>query len=359
PVGTGFSFGNANIFTTHKATEYLYEFLQNFYKIFPQYHTNAFGIWASDYGSAFATSLAVQILLENAGVGYSKSPSQVYMNLTSLGLESPNIDPELQLKTVPIYLGNNKWLEVHKPDKAKKLWNDFEKIFGHNLENCAEGKKQKCGQVMIRYRKYLQSITSPENLRTKFDLWDIRNARYESDQARNARMKATPAAKWLNKPRTQTHLGVTGGKLNRPHANFEPWNTAVAAGFWQQQEIQSKVRTLIVGGDADVIANYFGLRSVAEDVVYVDSGDFQRTGFNPLVWNASAFGLDYKNDPMKEAGEYKQFGDLAFVKVKEAGHVIGESKPEVLVNLFWRHVKGLHLDVALLPKKKGKEDDVE
>ncbi|KAJ4329436.1 hypothetical protein N0V84_000070 [Fusarium piperis] len=238
PVGAGFSFGNANFTDNKKAGDYLYQFMQHFYYEFPQYGENEFGIWTSDWACTVGISLAERILNSTAGLFGRRMglDDELPINLALMGLESPKIDPPLQLGYMYMYMSQNPWLHVQSfQDGEQALWRYMD-LLEADLTACSERQKDDCKKVLKRYRKAIRSSTTPDGLRTEFDLWDVRDARHNSDRSRNLEMKRTPAARWLNDAKTQAHLGVTGGKLAREPIKFEPWNIQVLKPFSANQE---------------------------------------------------------------------------------------------------------------------------
>lgn len=244
PVGAGFSFGNATFADTNKAADYLYRFMQRFYVEFPQYRRNEFGIWTSDWASTTGLTLAEKIFSENYGLravmGFLREHirrlGEPPVRLASIGMESPKIDPPLQLAYMYTYMVKNPWLYVQSFfDGEDALWG-YIKMFEESLMACSEREKVDCQDELTGYRRTIRNLTTPYGLRTEFDLWDVRDARHNSDRSRNIAMRKTPAARWLNDAKTQAHLGVTGGWMAREPVKFEPWNMDVLKPFSDNQE---------------------------------------------------------------------------------------------------------------------------
>ncbi|KAI8671700.1 hypothetical protein NCS57_00645900 [Fusarium keratoplasticum] len=306
PVGAGFSFGNANFTDNLKAAEYLYQFMQHFYFEFPQYRKNEFGIWTSDWGDTAGLALAERILKKNVGLTWMSVglEGELPIRLSMMGLESPKIDPPSQLAHMYMYVAKNPWLYVQSIEDGEDALREYMDTLEADLVACSERRKQDCKEELKGYRQALRSSTTPDGLRTEFDLWDLRDARHNSDRSRNIGMRITPAAKWLSNAKTQAHLGVTGGKLAREPIRFEPWNIQVLKSYSANQEIirswrkslryvvHSKIRTMIVGGDADVIANPLGLRWLSQNVTVGINRTFE---VEPLVWDSQSFNPERQN----------------------------------------------------------------
>ncbi|KAL6355986.1 hypothetical protein LRP88_09571 [Fusarium phalaenopsidis] len=339
PVGAGFSFGNANFTDNRKAAEYLYQFVQHFYFEFPQYRKNEFGIWTSDWGAAAGLALAERILKKNVGLTWMSIglEGELPIRLSTMGLESPKIDPPSQLAHMYMYMAKNPWLYVQSVEDGEDALREYMETFEADLVACSERRKQDCKEELKGYRQALRSLTTPEGLRTEFDLWDLRDARHNSDRSRNIGMKTTPAAKWLDKPKTQAHLGVTGGKLAREPIRFEPWNIKVLKPYSEHQE--------------NLITNPLGLRWLSQNVTIGINRTFE---VEPLVWDSSSFNPERRNRKLT-VGEFKRVKHFTFVAVEGAGHVIAERKPKTLVKLFWSHVRNEPVKTPLIAWRKDKE----
>ncbi|KAI8721261.1 hypothetical protein NCS52_00573300 [Fusarium sp. LHS14.1] len=347
PVGTGFSFGNASFMDNRKDARYLHQFMQHFYVEFPQYLKNDFGIWTSDWGATAGIALAQRILRKNfsltwigvgltyLGMGGLQGDPQI--RLSMMGLESPKIDPPSQLAHMHTYLAQNPWLHVQSIEDGEDALLKYMKTLEADLVACSERIKQDCYKELEGYRRALRSLTTPYGLRTEFDLWDMRDARHNSDRSRNIAMRMTPAAKWLEDPKTQAHLGVTGGKLAREPVRFEPWNITVLGPYSQYQ--------------GNLITNTLGLQWLSQNVTVGLDNPFE---VEPLVWDSYGFNLGRHNRKL-DIGEWKRMGHFTFVSVKGAGHVIAERKPKTLVKLFWSQVRNKPAKIPLVPWRKEKE----
>ncbi|KAM0436647.1 hypothetical protein ACHAPT_002356 [Fusarium lateritium] len=311
PVGTGFTFGTADLSVEKKAGDYLYKFIQQFIIEFPQYRENEYGIWTSDWGANVGLSLAVRIFEKEATlIGSETGPNgEVPIRFTMLGMESPKIDPPMQLGYMWMYMIQNPWIWFYEFDVGKKGLVEYKKKMEADLVACAQWKKKDCEKELKTYVQTIRQLTTPKGLRTEFDLWDVRDARHGSDRSRSIMMSKTLAARWLNDAKNQEHLGVTGGKLNRGPVKLEPWNIEVAEDFADQQE--------------NLITNHLGLRKLSQNVTVGDNGPFP---LEPLAWHEVSFDPEHMHSRMLQIGEYVTVKDFNFVAIKAAGHVIAESR---------------------------------
>ncbi|RSL44869.1 hypothetical protein CEP53_011032 [Fusarium sp. AF-6] len=339
PVGAGFSYGNANFTDSLMAADYLYAFMQHFYFEFPYLRESEFGIWTSDWGVTAGLALAQKILKKNIGLNWSNETvdGELPIKLAMMGMESPKIDPPSQLAHMYMYMMKNPWLRAQWLENGEKELAKYMEKLEPKLFKCGARKKYNCKKELRAYRRALRSLTTPDDLRTEFDLWDLRDARHNSDRSRNIGMKRTPAARWLNDPINQAHLGVTGGKLARGPIEFEPWNIDVLKPFSETQE--------------NLITNPVGLKWLSQNITVGANHTFEA---QPLVWDSLSFNSE-RDSRQLTVGEFKTTQTFTFVNVKGAGHVIAEHKPNTLVKLFWALVRNKTLDTPVIPWRKDKE----
>ncbi|RSL64556.1 hypothetical protein CEP54_004686 [Fusarium duplospermum] len=367
PVGAGFSYGNANFTDNLMAADYLYAFMQHFYFEFPYFRESEFGIWTSDWGATAGLALAQKILNKNIGLKGSNETvdGELPIKLTMMGMESPKIDPPSQLAHMYMYMTKNPWLRVQWIDDGAMALEEYMQKLEPKLMRCGARKKYNCKKELRAYRRALRSLTTPDDLRTEFDLWDLRDARHGSDRSRNIGMKHTPGAKWLNDPKNQEYLGVTGGKLARGPIKFEPWNIDVLKPFSETQESDHQVleiesqkrrtrkerRKRKDKNDDDLITNPVGLKWISQNITVGSNRTFET---QPLVWDSFSFNSE-RHSRQLTLGEYITTKTFTFVNVKGAGHVIAEHKPKTLVKLFWALVRNKTLEVPVIPWRKDTE----
>lgn len=81
-------------------------------------------------------------------------------------------------------------------------------------------------------------------------------------------------------------------------------------------------------GDADYIGNWMGGEAVSLTANYSQSVFFRGTSYKPLVFGG------------EEHGKVREYGNLSFVVVHEAGHFVPAEKPDVALEIFRRAIEG-------------------
>lgn len=91
------------------------------------------------------------------------------------------------------------------------------------------------------------------------------------------------------------------------------------------------VRVALVHGDADYIANWFGGEAVSLALNHSHAEHFRAAGYAPFVVDGEEYGV------------VREFGNLSFTRVYEAGHLVPYHQPKASLELFRRVVNGLDI----------------
>jgi hypothetical protein len=86
-------------------------------------------------------------------------------------------------------------------------------------------------------------------------------------------------------------------------------------------------------GDRDYACNWYSGELVSLSLNYSDTENFQKAGYAPIEVNSSYIG-----------GQVRQFGNLSFTRVYEAGHEVPAYQPETAYRIFQRIMD--NVDVA-------------
>jgi cathepsin A (carboxypeptidase C) len=127
---------------------------------------------------------------------------------------------------------------------------------------------------------------------------------------------------YLNQPNVQEILGVDlpfkGCNMN-VNSEFQS-NGDMMKSFVQYIPplLESGIRVLVYAGDADYICNWMGNKAWTVDLDWKRGGEFKESG--DLKWVSKETG--------REAGESRQVGGLAFLRVFGAGHMVPYDQPE-------------------------------
>ncbi|KAB2573478.1 Carboxypeptidase S1-like protein A [Lasiodiplodia theobromae] len=147
-------------------------------------------------------------------------------------------------------------------------------------------------------------------------------------------------AAWLNTGEVQDAIGVA--------SNYTPESVPVQYAFFQTGDgvlggfqealgelADAGVSVLLFNGDADYACNWLGGEAVSLAVNYTGAEDFAATEYESFVVSG------------EEYGKGRQFGNLAFLRVYEAGHFVQLYQPLAMFEFFNRTIHGLDIATGL------------
>lgn len=142
------------------------------------------------------------------------------------------------------------------------------------------------------------------------------------------------AAGYLNQASIQQELGVP---LNFTQSSDTVFSAFAATGDGARgRYIQSLgnlldlgVKVALIYGDRDFQCNWIGGEAVSIAIPYDSDASFKATGYANMVTDNYALG-----------GMTRQYGNLSFSRVFQAGHEVPYDQPEVAYNIFMRTILG-------------------
>jgi len=152
--------------------------------------------------------------------------------------------------------------------------------------------------------------------------------------------------KWLNDPKHKTELGVN------PDRKFESCNMAINQAFMMQGDsmhdtplllpdlINDGIRLLVYAGNADMMCNYIGNERWLEALEHDFHREFSVAKTEPWVTIESG---KVVGTVRSAGGNGNTAGNVTFVNVYEAGHMVPYDQPEAALDLFTRWI----MDVPL------------
>ena len=143
---------------------------------------------------------------------------------------------------------------------------------------------------------------------------------------------------FLNQPHVQQGLGVP--------LNWTQSSSSVATSFraigdyvrpgWKEDLaylLESGVKVALVYGDRDYACNWYGGELVSLAINHTAQEEFAAAGYADVVVNSSYVG-----------GQVRQYGNLSFTRVYQAGHEVPAYQPETALQIFHRAL--FNFDIA-------------
>ncbi|XP_032527798.2 venom serine carboxypeptidase-like [Danaus plexippus] len=309
PVGTGFSFtDNENGYCSDEncVAKGLYNFLQQFYKLFPQLRNNNFFISGESYAGKYLPSLAMEIHQQNHR-GLTK------INLKGLALGNAYCDPLNQMD-----YGNYLYQHGMIDDKQKLVFLKMQKKISDEI------KKQNWAEAGILMNtlmdgdltnfSYFNNYTGFENYYNILEPIDKTN------------VSIFEALLNSDKIRRSVHVGglpFHSGKDVQMHLAFDILKS-VALSI---SELLSHYRLMFYNGQLDIIVAYPLTENFLRNLNFSSAAEYKVA--KRRIWRVGD----------EIAGYIKKAGNLTEVLVRNAGHMVPHDQPKWMFDLITRFIK--------------------
>ncbi|KAG9239059.1 Alpha/Beta hydrolase protein [Amylocarpus encephaloides] len=342
--------------TTDTAGMAIWHMLQGFLGAFPQYRPNdtAVGVhlfaesYGGKYGPAFATLWTQQNRLRSNG-SLSQNGT-IDIKLASLGIVNGCVDDLIQSPYYPAFAMNNTFgFAALNPTRAQLAAASFSASGG-------------CRDLIAACRAAVAS-QDPEN---EGDVETVNTAcshAYQScttnvmqpysDSGRSfydiARLlpESFPPSTYLEYLNTAEFLAAIGSPVNYTETNLQVWRAFQSTGDYERQSwvpdianlLRSGVRVGFMYGDRDYICNWLGGEAISLAVAAQTSANyasrFPTAGYAPIITNITYVG-----------GVVRQYGNLSFSRIYDAGHAVPSYQPETAFEVFARIMTGTSISTG-------------
>ncbi|PPQ72306.1 hypothetical protein CVT24_004583 [Panaeolus cyanescens] len=339
PVNVGYSYSDhgEKVSTTPDSAKDVYAFLQLFFNRYPEYSRVPFHIAAESYGGVYAPNIASVIHQENKKLEHAPKPHSKHIHLESVVLGNGLTDPYTQMGSTADYVCNGPY-PILDPDNPE----------------CVALRRTKipiCQRLIKACYAFQSRLTcTPAELYCYSQVWGVfektgRNmydARLKCDRAEDkdgplCYKQTAWVDKWMNDPEHKIALGVS------PQRNFTSCNLDVNVEFLVRGDgmyptyrllpelVNSGIRLLVYSGNADMMCNYMGEEQWVNNLDTKFKDEFQNT--KSLPWILEDDGR-IVGEVRSAGGSDSRAGNVTFVTVYEAGHMVPYDQPEAALVRF-------------------------
>ncbi|KAF1957321.1 alpha/beta-hydrolase [Byssothecium circinans] len=341
-VGT-YGSQNRNLTTqgTENSARALWNFAQVWFQEFPRHKPNDSRIsiatqsYGGRYGPAFAAYFAEQNERIENGTWTETNQTHI-LNLDTLFIVNGCIDRLVQWPGYPQMAYNNTYgIQAYNESRYEAVIDALNNSTGClvQIENCRN--------LSLLYDPTNQGFNASVNrvcqAAETFCSEQVRDPYFDSDV--NYYDISVPGAAsfpppwylgFLNQPHVQQSLGVP--------LNWSQSNSAVATAFrgigdyprpgWKEDLaylLEEGIKVTLLYGDRDYACNWYGGELLSLAINYTDADSFRSAGYSPVYVNSTYIG-----------GQVRQYGNLSFIRVYEAGHEAPAYQPETAYKIFTR-----------------------
>ena len=359
--GSGNSTATAN--TSTIAAQSIWHFLQGFLATFPQYNPgvrpNVTGVepvgvnlFTESYGGKFAPAMASffeeQNSLRQTDPVFANSALEV--KLTSVGIVNGWIDLDVQAPFWPRFAYSNTYgiqaISQVQQLNALSAWSGangcqqltnacHSQLFSGNPGDAVS--IQVVNEACSAAQAYCQNNVLGAYTTSGRSLYDI--SQNLLDPFPNSLY-----LEYLNQADVQRAIGVP--------VNFTQDSLAVSAAFFSTGDyardgiisdvatlLNDGIRVSLMYGDRDYICNWLG-GEAASFAIAAAAGpaysSWYSAGYTPIVTNASYIG-----------GVVREYGNLSFSRIYDAGHLVPAYQPETAFTVFSRVIAGTGISLGL------------
>lgn len=352
---------NASANTTEIAAHTIWHMLQGFLGSFPQYNpaitSNStqsgpvgINLFTESYGGKYGPLFAAHFESQNALRRIGKLPKNktLEIRLASLGIMQGCVDDLVQAKFYPIFANNNTYgIKVLSLADQQSAASNFISANGcqQQIQACRnavssmdpdnEGDESSVNQVCKTAQVGCYETVIGPYVNSGRDVYDI-------TQMDPSPFPPSTYLEYLNTAELQSAIGVA---VNYTENSSSVRNAFVQTGDYERGDQISQmayllslgVRVALVYGDRDYICNWLGGEAVSFSIAAQSPAyaPFYSAGYADIVVNSSYVG-----------GVVRQYGNLSFSRIFDAGHLVPAYQPETAFTVFTRIITGTDMSLG-------------
>ncbi|KAF7349217.1 Carboxypeptidase [Mycena sanguinolenta] len=331
PVDVGFSYADdgSSVKTCADAAKDVYSFLQLFFEQFPEYAKLPFHVAGESFGGIYGPNVASVIWHANQALSLASnqlSTKSTKINLASVILANGITDPEIQIPSIVDYVCDGPYPVYDDPNgpECTKLRSSVStcKLL---IKICNLYTTEfTCGHAS----RYCRSRLFEPSMKSDLNWYDLRKKCNAADRPEHC-YKRTP----LDRSFRSFNMD-----MNREF-NMRGEGVHNAAKLLPEL-INDGVRLLVYAGKADMMANYMGNERWVENLDTKFKSQFTAAEAQPWIVPGSA---EIAGQVRSVGGEDGRGGNITFVTVFEAGHMVAHDQPTAALDLFTRWIKNIPL----------------
>jgi len=308
PVGTGFSHSGIPSLSTNEeeVAENMAQFMIKFLEKYPQLEGKDFYITGESYAGHYIPAIAHNFEFKNK--------EALKMNMKGVAIGNGLVDPYLQYPQYDTFALEN------------KLIGKAESVVLDGVFAACQG-LIKTGLWPVALEECQLGVTAILGVVPRFNVYDIR----EKCEHPPLCYDFAPADNLLGSEDIKEILGVKGRSWTECDTKV---HTALL-GDWML-DLSPKVTdllgagidTLVYSGDKDFICNWRGGEKWTHDVPWASQKDFAAAEYND--WTVGG----------KAAGALKEFDNLKFLRVFDAGHMVPMNQPAAALEMLDQLITG-------------------
>lgn len=347
--------GNATANTTDIAAHLIWHMLQGFLGAFPQYNPGTrsnstivgpvgVNLFAESYGGHFGPAFASFWEDQNMRRRNGTIPSNntLEIRLRSVGILQGCIDDLVQAPYYPLFAYNNTYgIQAISLTDQQTSANSFLSANGcqQQIQSCrsavASSDLQDDGD-MVNVNQICSSAQVKCNSELQSPYYQSGRGAYDITHKSPDPFPPSFYLDYLNSANVQAGIGAM---VNYTESNPTVQKAFLKTGDFERGNQISRIsfllslgiRVALIYGDRDYVCNWLGGEAVSFSIAARSPSymPFYSAGYADIIVNSSYIG-----------GVVRQYGNLSFARIYDAGHLIPAYQPETAFTVFTRIITG-------------------
>ncbi|KAJ7147304.1 carboxypeptidase C [Mycena filopes] len=339
PVNVGFSYAEdgTTVNNSPVAGKDVYAFLELFLARFPEYSKQSFHISGESYAGTYLPNIGAAIWNGNKQLDLAPTPSLKKINFESILIGNGLTDPYTQFGSVADYACDGPYPLYSDPQGAEcSALRTKIPTCQNMIKRCySSGSRLFCVPALL----YCNSQLIGPLTQLGKNPYDVRKTCDRATDGDLCYKEMNWIDTWMNDPKVKVQLGVD------PSRKFASCNMEVNQAFLFQGDgahnsaellgelIDGGVRLLIYAGNADMMCNFIGNERWLD--VLDSSFKDEFVAAKSIPWITAGSGT-LAGSVRSAGGKGFTAGNVTFVTVFEAGHMVPKDQPEAALDLFSR-----------------------
>ncbi|KAF1352374.1 secreted carboxypeptidase-like protein [Delphinella strobiligena] len=311
---------------------------------FPQYkpHDEKISLFTESYGGRYGPAFVSYFMRQNELIsnGTLEGPGLHYLHMDTLGIINGCVNHVDQALSYATFAWNNTYgIQAYTEDQYHYAMYELTRPGGlkDQGEECrrlqletdpsnygVEKLNTYCAQVA----EHMDNATTGVYQKNKgFGWYDITHSLADP-------FPGQYLTGYLNQHWVQKVPGVPVNHTSASHAVYKAFTGTgdMARGGMLENLayiLDNGVKVSLLYGDRDYACNWVGGEASSLKIPWASQDDFTSAGYTPLVMS-----------PVHSAGLTRQYGNLSFTRVYQAGHLVPSYQPETAYEIFMRSLLG-------------------
>lgn len=331
----------------------IWHMMQAFLGSFPQYNpvnstssTVGVSLFAESYGGKYGPAFAALWDKQNKKRLNSTTSANgtLAIKLVSLGIINGCVDDLIQAPYYPVMAVNNTYgLTAINPTRASLANASFYASGGcqDQINQCRDavavhdptdsGDVSTVSQICGNAQSYcVNNVMDPYSDAGR-SFYDISHLLPDS----------FPPSTYLEYVNSDTFLAAIGSPINYTETDPQVVSAFISTGDAERESLvpalasllNDGIRVGLIYGDRDYICNWIGGEAISVSIAAATSSSyfagFTGAGYAPIIVNSSYIG-----------GVVREYGNLSFSRIYDAGHMVPAYQPETAFQVFYRIIAG-------------------